>query len=115
MVNHEILLNPGDTLTVTAYDSNDRSTTAPRNNDNNANSRAGNFEGGAKNRKTTRKAKKSSESQAGGKRPLSGYMKFCKAERPAILKANPGIEFKDVGKRLGAKWRSLSATEQGKY
>lgn len=113
MVNHEILLKPGDTLTVTAYDSNDRSTTAPRNNNNNANSRAGNFDGGAKNRKTTRKAKK--ESQAGGKRALSGYMKFCKAERPAILKETPGIEFKDVGKRLGAKWRSLSAAEQAKY
>jgi hypothetical protein len=102
MVNHELVLKPGDTLTLTVADHNDRSTTR----NNNANSQAGNWNGGAKKNRTRK---------VGGKRELSGYMKFCKAMRPEILKENPGIEFKDVGKRLGEKWRAMSDSEQKKY
>ena len=98
MVNHELVLKPGDTLTLTVADSNDGSTTR-----NNTNSQ---LNGGAKKNRTRK---------VGGKRELSGYMKFCKAMRPEILKQNPGIEFKDVGKRLGEKWRAMSDSEQKKY
>lgn len=111
MVHHDLVLQPGDTLRLRVADTNDRSTTAPRDND--ENSQAGNWEGGKRQKRQTRKAKK--ESQTGGKRALTGYMKFVKATRPEILKENPGMEFKDVGKRLGEKWRSLSAAEKSRY
>ena len=98
MVNHELVLKPGDTLTLTVV-ATDTATDAD----------AGLALGGGK-RNRTRKAK-----QEGGKRAMSGYMKFCQKMRPEILKANPGIEFKDVGKRLGAKWRALSDSEKKGY
>jgi len=98
MVHHDFVLQPGDILTIRVGEGDDRSTTAPRNNSNNNR----NWEGG-KRKNTTRKVK------------VSGYMKFCKVMRPEILKENPGITFKDVGKRLGEKWRSLSATEKSSY
>jgi hypothetical protein len=95
MVNHELVLKPGDTLTLTvaATDAADAGLAVV---------------GGKRNR--TRKAK-----QEGGKKAMSGYMKFCQKMRPEILKENPGIEFKDVGKRLGAKWRALSDSEKKGY
>ena len=68
-------------------------------------------EGGAKQNRT-RKAERAPQ---GGKRAVSGYMKFCKAVRPQLLKENPGISFKDVGKRMGEKWRALSESEKSKY
>jgi len=109
MVNHELVLKPGDTLTVTVADSNARSTTAPLNNndripenfDNNI--RLG---GGKKNR--TRKT-------GGAKKALSGFMKFCKEKRPEVMRENPGIEFQNVGKELGKKWRALSEAEKKSY
>jgi hypothetical protein len=52
---------------------------------------------------------------SGGKRELSGYMKFSRKMRPEILRANPGIEFAAVGKRLGEEWRKLSDAEKKKY
>ena len=106
MVNHELVLKPGDTLTVTVADSNARSTTAPlNNNDRNVE----NFEanGGAK-KNRTRKV-------GGAKKPLSGFMKFCKEMRPAVMRENPGIEFQNVGKELGKKWRALSEAEKKSY
>lgn len=49
------------------------------------------------------------------KQPAKGYMLFVKKNRDAVLKANPGIKFGDVGKKLGEMWRALSATEKAKY
>ena len=110
MVNHEVYIKPGDVLTVRVSDTNARSTTAPRNNNNynnnNNTTRVNLSKGGKKNR--TRKA-------SGGKRALSGYMKFCRKMRPEILKANPGIEFGAVGKLLGGEWNKLSEAEKKKF
>lgn len=104
MVNHELVLKPGDTLTVTVADSNARSTTAPlNNNDRNLN----NFDGGSKKNKTRK--------TGGAKKALSGFMKFCKEKRPEVMRENPGIEFQNVGKELGKKWRALSDTEKKSY
>ena len=103
MVNHELVLKPGDTLMLTVVATDAAATDAAADVD------AGLALGGGK-RNRTRKAK-----QEGGKRAMSGYMKFCQKMRPEILKANPGIEFKDVGKRLGAKWRALSDSEKKGY
>ena len=110
MVNHTIFIKPGDTLTVQVSDTNARSTTAPRsvndyNNDNDNNVPRINLSKGGK---KTRKA-------SGGKRELSGYMKFSRKMRPEILRANPGMEFAAVGKRLGEEWRKLSDADKKKY
>jgi structure-specific recognition protein 1 len=108
MVNHELVLKPGDTLTVTVADSNARSTTAPpNNNDRNLNNFVDNVNGGGKKNKTRK--------TGGAKKPLSGFMKFCKEKRPEVMDANPGIAFGDVGKELGKKWRALSEADKKKY
>lgn len=109
MVNHTIYIKPGDTLTVQVSDTNARSTTAPRsvnnyNNNNNNSPRINLSKGGKKTRKAS-----------GGKRELSGYMKFSRKMRPEILRANPGMEFAAVGKRLGEEWRKLSDADKKKY
>jgi hypothetical protein len=106
--NKTITLNPGDTLTITVP-----SDFTQSNNNNNINNNIVKvpyiepLEGG-KRKNRTRK-------QEGGKKPLSGFMKFCKEQRPNIMKENPGIEFTKVGKKLGEKWRALSDSEKSKY
>ena len=109
MVNHDVYIKPGDTLTVRVAPMNARSTTAPGNNNNNNNN---NF---ARINLSAVGGKRNSTRKVGGKRPLSGYMKFCNKVRPEILKANPGMEFAKVGKQLGEKWRALSDAEKKKY
>lgn len=49
------------------------------------------------------------------KKPLSGYMLFCKQERPKIVKAHPNFTFAEVGKALGAAWRELSEAKKDEY
>ena len=120
MVAHEVYIKPGDVLTVRVSDTNARSTTAPRNNNNNNtdnnNYNRPNLSGNGwtvkapKNRKANRTRKAS-----GGKRALSGYMKFCRKMRPEILRSNPGIEFGAVGKLLGGEWNKLSEAEKKKF
>jgi len=108
MVNHEIYIKPGDTLTVRVAPADPRSTTAGDNESDNNNYARVNLSAVGGKRNTTRKA-------SGGKRALSGYMKFCNKMRPELLKANPGMEFAKVGKHLGEKWRALSEAEKKRY
>jgi hypothetical protein len=51
----------------------------------------------------------------GEKKPPSPYMLFCKEQRPNVLKENPGIDFADVGRALGAAWRKLSDAQKAAY
>lgn len=110
-----ITLNPGDTLTITVAGS------GSSNNENNNmgnivkipyvypnNTNANPTEGGGKKNKTRKQ-------EGGKKKALSGFMKFCKDERPSVMKENPGIAFTAVGKELGKRWRSLSEAEKSKY
>ena len=62
-----------------------------------------------KNRKTSRKNK----TQSGGKRKLSGYMKFANKHRKDVMK--PGMKVPDIGRALGKKWRALSDAEKKSY
>ena len=62
-----------------------------------------------KNRKTSRKNK----TQSGGKRKLSGYMKFANKHRKDVMK--PGMKVPDIGRALGTKWRALSDAEKKSY
>ena len=43
------------------------------------------------------------------------YMNFCKAERPKIVKANPGINFGETGAALGAAWHKLSDAQKAEW
>ena len=104
MVVHNFVLEAGDELRVTCAAA--EGAPAPANN-NSVASNNSQF-GGKKGKNNTRK-------QEGGKKKLSGFMKFSKEQRPNIMKENPGIEFTQVGKKLGEKWRSLSAAEKARY
>ena len=49
------------------------------------------------------------------KRSVSAYVFFGHSERPKIQEENPEIEFKDVGRKLGERWRNLAADEKEKF
>jgi len=70
-----------------------------------------NVEGGKRNRKGANKTRK----MEGGKRKLSGYMKFANKVRPQIMKENPGMPIPKLGSAIGAKWRALSDAEKKSY
>jgi len=111
MVNRDVVLNIGDTLTVTVADPRDRSTTVTPSNNNYYDRNNGDkfkIAGGARRGKKTRKI-------GGAKRKMSGFMKFSQAKRPEVMRENPGIAFGDVGKRLGEKWRALTDSEKARY
>jgi hypothetical protein len=62
---------------------------------------------------TLKKAKKQkTQNSTGPKKPLSAYMFFVKTERAAIVAANPGKDFKDIGRILGKTWKDLTSVEQ---
>lgn len=65
--------------------------------------------------KRAAKAAKKAAKEAKPKRAPGPYMLFCKAERPKIVAANPNFTFGEVGKALGAKWKTLSDNEKAKY
>ena len=52
---------------------------------------------------------------SGGKRKLSGYMKFANKHRAEIMRSNPGATVPDIGRALGKKWRGLSEAEKKSY
>jgi hypothetical protein len=45
----------------------------------------------------------------------SAYIAFSIAERAKVVAANPGIAFTDVARKLGEKWRSMTAVQKAKY
>ena len=106
MVNHDLVLKPGDSVNIRVVEADDRSTTAPGSNDNYYANNEFKIAGGS--RRKTRKI-------GGAKRKMSGFMKFSQKMRPEVMRQNPGIAFGDVGKRLGERWRALSASEKAKY
>ena len=50
--------------------------------------------------------------KTGGKRKLSGYMKFAMGERKKLPKT---MKFTAQGKELGKRWRALSVSEKKKF
>ena len=70
-----------------------------------------------RNRKNNVKnSRKNTRKQRGG-RKLNGYMKFAQKTRPEILSANPSLrsDVVAVARKIGEKWRALSATEKARY
>ena len=69
-------------------------------------------------RKNTRKTsrKNNTRKQAGG-RKMNPYMKFAQQERPKILRENPSLRSNvvAVARKIGEKWRSLSAAEKARF
>ncbi len=69
-------------------------------------------------RNNSRKNNATRKNQAGGKkRGPNGYMKFANKIRPQILKEHPELKSDVVGvaRKIGEKWRSMSAAEKAKY
>ena len=65
----------------------------------------------------TRRASRKSGRKGKGTRKMNPYMKFAQKTRPEILKQNPHLksDVVAVAKKIGQKWRSLSATEKARY
>ncbi len=55
------------------------------------------------------------ESKDGQKKPLSGYMLFCKEERPKVVKEHPDMKAKEVMTELGKRWKALSDEGRKKH
>ena len=55
--------------------------------------------------------------KAKGTRKLSPYMKFAQQARKEVLAENPSLKSDviAVGRKIGEKWRALSAEEKAKY
>ena len=106
MVDHKLVLKAGDTLMVTCGEE------GAANQSMAAEGNMSGIMGGKRNRKgnATRKNK-----QEGGKRKLSGYMKFANKVRPQLMKENPGMPIPKLGSAIGAKWRALSDAEKKSY
>ena len=105
MVNHNLTLQPGDTLTVKCVENvMDQSAIMQAEGDMSL------LEGGKRNRKGVNKTRKNK--QEGGKRKLSGYMKFANKVRPDLMKENPGMKIPELGKKIGKMWGELSETEK---
>jgi len=49
------------------------------------------------------------------KRGLSAYMFFANEQRENVRTENPGIQFGQVGKVLGERWKALSAKQRDPY
>ncbi|EOD20010.1 hypothetical protein EMIHUDRAFT_208774 [Emiliania huxleyi CCMP1516] len=61
--------------------------------------------------KTAGIAKKAS----GGKKKLSGFMKFSQERRPTLKAEKPDLTFGELAKAIGAEWKAMSEAEQGEY
>ena len=85
----------------------------------NSNDSSETMAGGKKSRRNNaRKANATRrKNQAGGKRGANGYMKFASKMRPQILKEHPELksDVVAVARKIGEKWRALSASEKAKY
>jgi len=63
-------------------------------------------------RNNKKESKNKTRKQEGGKRKLSGYMKFANKMRPQLMKDNPGMKVPQMGKKLGEMWGKLSDSEK---
>ena len=71
--------------------------------------------GGGSKRKSAKPRARASGPSKGAARGPTPYIKFCKIARPQIVKANPGISFGEIGRKLGEAWGKLSAAEKAKW
>jgi hypothetical protein len=66
-------------------------------------------------KKTKRSASPKKAKKSKGKRPLNPYMKFVKATRASVVKANPKAAITEIAKKLGQMWRKMTDGEKAKY
>jgi hypothetical protein len=48
-------------------------------------------------------------------RMVNAYINFTKVERPRIVDEEPGLDFGDIGRRLGEIWRGLTPQQKASY
>eukprot|EP00798_Chlamydomonas_sp_ICE-L_P007605 gene7605-758_t len=61
--------------------------------------------------KVTRKVKKEKDPNA-PKKPLSGYMFFCKDNREAVKEKDPSLKITEIASELGRMWKLLTDEEK---
>jgi len=66
-------------------------------------------------KKVAKKAPKAKKEAPKEKKPPGPYIVYCKKERPGLVKANPKATFGEIGKLLGAGWKSLSDAQKAKF
>lgn len=49
------------------------------------------------------------------KKPLSGYLFFCKDNREKLKKKNPDLKMTDLSKKLGQLWSKMSEKKKKPY
>lgn len=49
------------------------------------------------------------------KKPINGYMRFVKQQRPVVLNHYPGIKIVDLVKKIAQQWRTLSPEQKRPY
>ena len=103
MVNHNLTLQPGDTLTLKCVENVMNQSAIMK-----AEGNMSFVEGGKRSRKGANKTRK----MEGGKRKLSGYMKFANKVRPQLMKENPGMKIPELGKKIGKMWGELSEADK---
>ena len=64
---------------------------------------------------TSKTSKNVGANESALKRPLSSYMLFAKEMRGDVLHASPGLSVGEVGKELGARWKSLSVGAKAEW
>jgi len=65
--------------------------------------------------KGSKKKKEPKDGEGATPKKLSGYMAFCAEHRELLLKEIPNLAFGEMGKELGALWRTLSDEERAYY
>ena len=69
-----------------------------------------------KNVDTSALSVKSSKKKPNGlKRPQNSYMIFSNEQRPLLRKKFPDLKVSEIAKKLGAKWRKMSAKQKKVY
>ena len=69
----------------------------------------------AQHRMGPKKAKAPVKKSGGGGKKISGYMLFCKEQRPIVKEENPDMTFGELGKELGKRWKALSDADKEGY
>ncbi|KAJ3065631.1 Non-histone chromosomal protein 6 [Podochytrium sp. JEL0797] len=65
--------------------------------------------------KAAKRAPKAKKDPLAPKKAVSAYLLFSNANRTRIKEENPSATFGDLGKLLGAEWKTISDEEKQKY
>jgi hypothetical protein len=73
------------------------------------------FETESKNYVAPPEYQRSKRTREGPKKPLTAYLIFANANRESMKRTFPALKMTDLAKKLGERWRSLSAEERAPF